>query len=360
MDYLRDLIGHPWFELSLSAAILVLAFLVGLFIKVVLLRYISKLAEKTTWKWDDPVVSSLKQPIILWCILGGIYLVKTQWVISPAWNTFINKLLIVIFGISALICLVSLTTKLIGLYGERVHQALPMTNLTRSLTKLLILTIGGLMIINALGISITPLLTTLGIAGLAVALALQDTLSNFFAGFYITIAKNVRVGDFIRLESGEQGYVVDVDWRATKVRMLPNNIVIIPNAKLAQSVITNFYQPAQDLAVLVQVGVHYSSDLEYVEKITCEIGKEVQQTVPGAVENFEPFIRYHTFDSSSINFTVILRAKEFVANYLVKHEFIKRLHQRYNEKGIVIPFPITALNLEQEKATITQDAKVSG
>ena len=131
--------------------------------------------------------------------------------------------------------------------------------------------------------------------------------------------------------------------------MLPNNVVLIPNNKLAQSIITNYYQPQPELAVLVQVGVHYDSDLEHVEKVTIEVAKEVMREVPGGVPEFEPFIRYHTFGDFSINFTVILRAKEFVDNYLIKHEFIKRLHKRYQKEGIVIPYPIRALNFDQEK-----------
>ena len=119
----------------------------------------------------------------------------------------------------------------------------------------------------------------------------------------------IRVGEFIRLESGKQGYVTEIGWRATKIRMLPNNTVIIPNYKISESIITNYYQPTQEMAVLVQVGVHYNSDLEHVERVTCEVGKEIQQTVPGGHTDFDPFIRYHTFDNSSINFTVILRVR---------------------------------------------------
>ena len=232
----------------------------------------------------------------------------------------------------------------------RLRQLLPTSALTQSMVKIFIYIFGALVILNTLGISITPLLTAFGLGGLAVALALQETLSNLFAGFYITLSKQIRTGDFIKLESGEEGYVLDIGWRATRVRMLPNNVVLIPNAKLAQSVITNYYFPEQEMAVLVQVGVHYESDLEYVERVTIEVGGEVMKEVKGGVPEFTPFIRYHTFDNFSINFTVILRAKEFVDNYLIKHEFIKRLHKRYAKEGINIPYPIRAINYSQEKA----------
>lgn len=121
--------------------------------------------------------------------------------------------------------------------------------------------------------------------------------------------------------------------------MLPNNIVIVPNAKLSQAIITNYYLPDRELAVLVEIGVDYSSDLERVERITAEVARDVMRTVPGGVAIFEPFIRYHTFGEFSINFTVIMRAREFVDQYLIKHEFIKRLHVRYAKEGITIPFP---------------------
>jgi len=82
--------------------------------------------------------------------------------------------------------------------------------------------------------------------------------------------------------------------------------------------------------------------------VTCEVAKEVLTTVPGGKKDFEPFIRYHTFGESSINFTVILRAEEFVDGYLLKHEFVKRLHKRFKEEGIVIPFPIRTLDIKKE------------
>ena len=217
-------------------------------------------------------------------------------------------------------------------------------------SRWVVFVIGGLIILRSLGISITPILGTLGVGGLAVALALQDTLANVFSGIYMTLARHVRIGDFVKLESGEEGYVFDIGWRATKVRMLPNNVVIIPNSKLSQSVITNYYMPVQEMSVLVQVGVHYDSDLKHVEKVTIEVGEEVLKEVQGGVAGFKPFIRYHTFNDFSIDFSVILRAKEFVDNYMIKHEFIKRLHERYNKEGIVIPFPIRDVYMKENKS----------
>jgi small-conductance mechanosensitive channel len=118
---------------------------------------------------------------------------------------------------------------------------------------------------------------------------------------------------------------------------------VVPNAKLAQAIVVNHHLPTQDMAVLVDVGVDYGSDLRHVERVVVDVGRDVMRGVAGGVPEFEPFIRYHTFGDSSINFTVILRAKEFVDQYLIKHEFVKRLHTRFNDEGIVIPFPIRTI-----------------
>jgi small-conductance mechanosensitive channel len=222
-----------------------------------------------------------------------------------------------------------------------------------NIVRTAVLVIGFLVVLQSLGVSVAPLLTALGVGGLAVALALQDTLANLFAGVQILATKKVQPGDFVQLGGGQEGYVVDINWRNTMIRQLPDNVVIVPNAELANSIVTNYYQPAQPLAVLVEVGVSYGSDLSHVEQVTCEVGKEVMAEVKGGVAEHEPFIRYHTFGDSSINFSVILRAHEFTDQYLIKHEFIKRLHHRYGQEGIQIPFPIRTIVMPDRKGIST-------
>ena len=244
----------------------------------------------------------------------------------------------------------AIASQSVDVYGAMLAPALPVSSLTRNVAWALTAVLGLLVVLNGIGLSITPMLTALGVGGLAVALALQEPLANFFAGLFITLAGQIRVGDYVKLDSGQEGYVVDFSWRSTRLRMLANNLVLVPNAKLAQAIVVNHHLPSQDLAVLVEVGVDYASDLRQVERVVMEVGREVMAEVPGGVPDFEPFIRYHTFADSSINFTVILRAKEFVDQYLIKHEFVKRLHARFNDEGIVIPFPIRTIAHRRERA----------
>ncbi len=334
-------------NMLIGSAVVVVSWIVGVFLKRYFVSHMQKFAKGTKTVWDDIIAGEIKRWIVMWSILAGVGIALVFLGLKPEQMQLGHKIVYIVFIASLFWGIVNIVDKLFAYYRQE-DRFFAKSSLFANVVKIVIIILGALVILNHLGISITPILTTLGIGGLAVALALQETLSNLFAGMYIALDNQIKVGDYIKLDSGEEGYVEDIGWRVTKIRQLPNNMVLVPNSKLAQAKIINYELPSSDLAVLVQVGVHYNSDLEKVEKITCEVGKEVMQTVPGGVPEFEPFIRYHTFGDFSINFTVILRAKTFVDRYLVTHEFIKRLHKRYKEEGIVIPFPITAINYTQE------------
>lgn len=208
-----------------------------------------------------------------------------------------------------------------------------------------------LIFLDTVGVSITPLIASLGVGSVAIAFALQETLSNLFSGLYLMADNPIRVGDFVKIESGEEGYVTSIGWRTSHIQTLPNNLVIVPNSRLSSHIIMNYSLPDNEIAVLLDVGVSYNSDLDFVEKVTIEVATDVMKTVTGAIAMFEPFIRYKNFADSSINFTVIMRAKGYVDQFLVKHEFIKKLHKRFQNEGIVIPYPIRTLQIEKSKST---------
>lgn len=324
-------------------------FLVGLIIEKVVLMKLKKIADRTKWRGDIIIISSLRGMIIIWSVIAGIYCAVLSIPTTPTLLAQFKNILLVIVILSGTIALAKMLAGFVSLYVQREDVPLPSTSIFMNLTKLVVFLIGILIILQSLGVPITPVLTALGVGGLAAALALQPTLANLFSGLQIIVSKQVRPGDYVKLDTGEEGYVTDISWRNTTIRALPNNMIIVPNSKLASAIITNYYQPKQEMAVLVQVGVSYDSDLRKVEKVTIEVGKEVMKEVQGGIPEFEPFIRYHTFADSSINFTVILRAGEYIDRFLVTHEFIKRLHERYEKEGIVIPFPIRTLYMKEQK-----------
>ncbi|MBK7083536.1 MAG: mechanosensitive ion channel [Flavobacteriales bacterium] len=121
----------------------------------------------------------------------------------------------------------------------------------------------------------------------------------------------------------------------------------VPNSKLASAIVQNLQLP--EVSVVVQVGVSYDSDLDHVEEVTIATARKVVRRMQPALKDFDPFIRYHTFAESSIGFSVILRASEFTQRFELMHEFIKALHRRYREEGIVIPYPIRTLQMDLAK-----------
>jgi small-conductance mechanosensitive channel len=283
-----------------------------------------------------------------WFLFVGVWLADGYWPLTAEVQLLIGRTVFVLGALSVTLAAAGIASQSVDVYGAMLAPALPVSSLTRNVAWTLVAVLGLLVVLNGVGLSITPMLTALGVGGLAVALALQEPLANFFAGLFITLAGQIRVGDYVKLDSGQEGYVLDFSWRSTRLRMLANNLIVVPNAKLAQAIVVNHHLPSSDLAVLVEVGVDYSSDLRQVERVVMGVGREVMAEVPGGVAEFEPFIRYHTFADSSVNFTVILRAKEFVDQYLIKHEFVKRLHTRFNDEGIVIPFPIRTVAIRRE------------
>ncbi len=332
----------------------VLSALLLIAIRLIIFNRLRNWTERSKFTVDSVLVSALSLPlslITLALLLGIIkYLLEYTALISQgdlAWS----KTAIVVLCLCALVLFCDrFVNGLIASYSRKTTSFKNSASIIQGVARGLIFCIGTLVLLGTLGISITPIVASLGITSLAVALALQPTLENFFSGVQLVVDKPIRVGDFIELESGEQGFVERIGWRSTWIKMLPNNTIIVPNSVLSKSKIVNYFYPEKELSVPVEVGVHYSSDLEFVEKVTLEVAKEILVSHKWGVDNYETFVVYHTFDSSSINFTVMLRAKEYFNRFWLKSAFIKALHKRFAEEGIVIPYPIRALNTEQEKA----------
>lgn len=333
------------------------------FISVLIILWIIKravyfhlrgLINKTRFKLYPILAEASSRPVSIMIVV--ISLLATQLFLqnysslSASFSDVLSSLSEVFF-IFAIIMFAEKFARLNLLRLEATSSALRTSgSLLRGSLRVLIYLIGLLIILSSLSISITPIIASLGIGSLAIALALQPTLENFFSGIQILADKPIRVGDFIELESGEQGFVDKIGWRSTWIKMLPNNVVIMPNGALAKSKVINYYYPEKQLSVPVEVGVHYDSDLEHVERVTLEVAREILISHKWGVDDYDTFVIFHTFDSFSINFTVMLRAEEYFNRFFIKSAFIKALHKRFKEENIIIPYPINALNYTQESS----------
>ncbi len=324
----------------LPLALILGSLIAGVIFERIILNKLKKIAAKTQFFGHELVFEALQRKTLIWFFLAGLYgAIITSSLLNSTVSSSLGKIITAIFLYTVTLVLAKLAGGFVSLSGQRARGVLPSASLLANLAKVLVFVFGILMILQSLGISITPIIATLGIGGLAVALAFQDTLSNLYAGLYLILSQQVRPGDYVKLESSEEGYITDITWRNTTIKEIPNNLIIVPNTKLASAIFKNYHLPAKEIAIQIPVGVSYDSNLEEVEQITVAVAKEVMQTVSGGVPEFDPFILYQDFGEFSIHFNVFLRVKEFFDQRLVKHEFIKRLHKRYREEGIEIPFP---------------------
>jgi small-conductance mechanosensitive channel len=280
----------------------------------------------------------LRWPSVYWCVAMALYLGMAVSDLPVKYVFYVNKTIHVILVFSMSIAAANMMGSMLGTYVQRWNIPISTTALAGGVLKGAVVAIGLLVILDILGISVAPLITALGVGGLAVALALQDTLANLFAGFHILVDKSIRVGDFIRLESGHEGSVDDITWRTARVRTLSGDTVVIPNKKLAQSVVVNYSLPRTEMGITVTVRVGYGADCDVVEAILMEEAKKAVAELPGLVEGQEPSVGFDPGESW-VEYGLNLTVKRFVDRYDVQNEMRKRLFRRLRREGIEAPLP---------------------
>ena len=336
---------------QLHDAVLAGAFLgggivLGLLFDQIIRRRLKRRGTITTWGGDQIVLAALRMSILVWFSSAGAAAAAAAVLpLKSGPAHAIRTFLLTMVVLFTTLAVARLASDAVKLYALRTAGAVRSSSIFVTLVRLGIFAVGLLVLLQTLGVSITPLLGALGIGGLAIALALQDTLSNLFAGLHVIASKKVRLGDFVKLDTSEEGFVIDINWRNTSIRTLTNAVIIVPNGKLANALLINFYQPEREQSVLVEIGVDYDSDLDHVEKITLDVARAVLATTPGGVPGFEPIVRYHTFGDYAIEGTVVLRAKATTDRFLITHEFVKQLHVAYKREGIEIPSPVRAIEI---------------
>lgn len=328
---------------------IVLGIFIGWLVKRIIHKRLTKFAKKTKWKGDDIFLSAIESHIILWFFLASLYLVSNQIQFGEPLGQYLGKLAFSALVLSVTFATSRLLTGMLDLWADGQSGSFPSTKIFTNLIRITVITIGVLTLLQSLDVSVTSFLTALGVGGLAISLALKDTLADLFSGLHILLSQKVKPGDFIQLDSGEMGYVSNITWRNTTLIERTNNIVSIPNSRLSTAIIRNYDTRESSFRVTVPVGVAYDSDLDHVERVTKEIAMGVVRDVDGAVEDDEPIVRFQAFADSSINFMVYFQGKAYGDHHPIIHEFVKRLHKRFDEENIEIPFPIRTIVQKDEK-----------
>lgn len=337
-------------SVAVAVAVVVLCVAVGRFTHVLLRARFARLAEESSFPLGNVLAWSLRHSLPFWFLLGGVYVASMILGLNQAVRRGLDQVLLGALIVSLTTWVANLGARLLRLRASFGAPPSSATGVVRNALKIVVFVIGGLVLLHVNGISFAPVLTTVGLGGLAVALGLRETVANLIAGMQLTLAGTVRVGDFIRIESGEEGTIQDIHWRETRVLTLADTIVVIPNSRLVETVVTNYDLPAKRFELAVPVTVHHASDLDLVERVTMAVARTVMRTIRGGVPDAEPTFALTELGETGVHFQVLLWIAQVPDRLLVRHAFIKLLVQAYDAHGIVVPAPIRAINLAQERA----------
>ena len=326
----------------LPGIILVVSFIAGHFLNSYLLQYISKHKELSPNAPFSVLLNSIRGLPRIWCVAIGVYWTIHTISLVDSIRSALSCILFTIIVFSVTRVTARVFDQLIEINTADAIRDPANSSLLTNLVTTAIYACGVVFVLDYYEISVAPIITALGIGGMAIALGLQEMLANIFAGMHLLLSKQIHVGDHIRLSTGEEGIVTDITWRYTTIQTIAKNNVIVPNKIVASATITNYDMPTEELSITIPVGVAYDSDLDRVESLTLEIARQVtgwQEDSPFA----QPIVRFTEFADSSINFNAILYLPRSADRVITRHEFIKALSRRYREEGINIPFPIRTI-----------------
>ena len=341
-EFMRSRV-QPWFWYTLALIAWVIG---GVYFTRRAVGFLADRAERTHATVDDALAAAIRRPLYILLLVGGINIWS---VFVPLPGEFISLLNVSNLGFAVLIFILfvdSFIQSWLTLRAATNHVLATSGGVLRTAARVLVWSTGVLVMLATLDIDITPLITTLGIGSLAFGLALQKTLEDFLAGLLIAADQPIRVGDFIELESGEAGFVLAIGWRTTRLRTREDMHVIVPNGKLAQATLINRNLPNAEVSFTVPIGIHYESNLDKAAESAVDVATRLQQSHALGVTGFRPKVVYESFNASSIDFRVWMRARTWDEHFAFRDAFIRELQQRFAADGIIIPYPIRTVQME--------------
>jgi small-conductance mechanosensitive channel len=307
-------------------------------------------------------LQAVRVPSMLWCVVLGLFVALEMADVPPRLAIQVQRVLEAAIIMSVTITVAGVLGSLVAAASERHAIGVGVTGLARTSVRMTVLIVGTLVLLSSLGVAVTPLLTALGVGGLAVALALQDTLSNLFAGMHLLADRPIRVGDYVRLSLEQvEGYVVDVGWRSTRIRMLQNNVVIVPNSRVAQSVITNYDLGETRVAMPIAVAVSYDADPDHVERVLVDEATRAVGEVEGLLGDPPAAARLIPgFGAYSLDFTLVCWIASFPMSFAVQDHLRKRILRRLRAEGIEVPYPRRTVEVRAGKDSDGTRARLDG
>jgi small-conductance mechanosensitive channel len=330
MDRVMPILARLW-----PLVYIIGAFLIGVIVKQTLIERLVRFAARRSNALLAGV-QSLRSVTLILSVLVGIYMATLAFEPPAETLDFIRKGILAL----ALSCGAYVSGRtafgLVRSYSHSAAGILPSTSLLSSVAQMMVFIVGALIVLGSLGISITPLLTALGVGGLAVALALKDPLSNLFAGLQIIASRQMRPGDYVKFDTGSEGTVVDITWNTTTIRDHEHNLIVIPNEKVVTSSFTNYDLPQPSAIIEVKAGIYADTDLDDAEHAILEVAAETLRPYQSKPE-LGPYVRFVELTGARIDFVVVLSIGRFADKFDVRHDFLKRLQARFRRDPQILP-----------------------
>ena len=347
----------PWADLTVAAIIAAGAVLLAAVVHLAVYPLAMHIAHRTPTQLDGALIQASRWPVNFGILLlGGYISVDVGADLAPAAQRIVDLAFQsagVLTGMALLMRLVSRTMDwVIEQQTRRAARGveLRLLPMLRRVVVSLLYVMAALLVLGILGINVNPLIAGLGLGGVAVGLAIQPTLANLFAGTYVMTEGVVSPGDYIEMEGGVAGYVLEVGWRSTRLRTWGNNLVVVPNSRFAETILTNYYEPESPVNVYLTCGVSYDSDLANVQSVSMEVMNNLLETSPHGVKEYGAYFGFDSFDDSNVGFWLFVQAKDRLAGFELRSELIHELHRRFADEGIVINYPVREVRFSGDLA----------
>ena len=324
-------------------------------------RVVRALAAGSKTTLDDDMARRLPLPlaILSGIVAAGAVLSQLSTGVDPAFVRSLERVLLIVFVLAGAWGIMRILRLVLERVSRRRARFQPAARVTGRILSVLLYSLAFLTILSEYGISITPLLTGLGLAALAVGLALQETLSNFFAGIWIQTEQPLSPGHYVKLEGQNvEGFVERVGWRTTRIRALAGNLIVIPNSKVAQAVVTDFTMPDSTMSVVMNFRLPFDVDPNRAMAILVEEAKEAAKTTPGLLEDPAPFANATPgVGEYGIGYSLIIKVREFVDQWNAQTAITTRVWHRFQKEGIRLLYP-TRVNLQADGADFAPNPTV--
>ncbi len=338
LDAANARIHTYWDDLAEPLGIVGLAIVLGILLERVAIGLGIKFFDRRKWPIGRRLLRSFNGVVTIWFGLAAFRSVLHDFPLKPSILPTIANIATAIFILSICLLISRVIVAFVRTYSTQHERAVQSISLIENIVRSIIYMLGLVVIFHAFGIAVTPILAALGVGGLAVALALQDTLGNFFAGISILISKQVEAGDYVKLDSGQEGAVRDISWRVTTLQTPTNTLIIVPNSKFSTSILTNYDRPEKFMNLIIELPLDASVPAAKFEGIALQAARDAKAALPNVIEG-EPVLHYTAVTAAGATLQLSMRITDFSQQREVRHEVLKRI---YNEVPIPMPSQVVA------------------